>query len=319
MGMNEHTEVEQFIGIDVSKDTLDMGVYPSRETLHVSYDDAGIAHIVQRLKNIGPKVIVLEATGGLETRLSAELIAQALTVAIVNPRQVRDFAKATGQLAKTDRVDALILAHFAHAIRPVARPPKDQETRALDDLVGRRRQLMTMRVQEVLRLNTAASQSIQKSLKEHIAWLDQRIRRLDAELAERLQHSEAWRAKDDLIRSIPGIGKLTSATLLARCPELGSLNRRQIASMVGVAPLANDSGKMRGKRIIWGGRADVRAVLYMAALSAIRCNDAIKAFAQRLKQTGKPAKVVIVACMRKLLTIMNTMLKNNMPWRPQTS
>jgi len=247
--------------------------------------------------------------------LSTELIAQGLTVAIVNPRQVRDFAKATGQLAKTDRVDALILAHFAHAIRPVARPPKDQETRALDDLVGRRRQLMTMRVQEVLRLNTAASQSIQKSLKEHIAWLDQRIRRLDAELAERLQHSEAWRAKDDLIRSIPGIGKLTSATLLARCPELGSLNRRQIASMVGVAPLANDSGKMCGKRIIWGGRA----VLYMAALCAIRCNDAIKAFAQRLKQTGKPAKVVIVACMRKLLTIMNTMLKNNMPWRPQTS
>lgn len=315
--MNERPEVEQFIGMDVSKDTLDMGVYPSRETLHVSYDDAGIAHMVRRLKNIGPKVIVLEATGGLETRLSAEWIAQGLTVAIVNPRQVRDFAKATGQWAKTDRVDALILAHFAHAICPVARPPKDQETRALDDLVGRRRPLMTLRVQEVLRLNTAASQSIQKSLKEHIAWLDQRIRRLDAELTERLQHSEAWRVKDDLIRSIPGMGKLTSATLLARCPELGSLNRRQIASMVGVAPLANDSGKMRGKRIIWGGRADVRAVLYMAALSDIRCNDAIKAFAQRLKQTGKPAKIVIVACMRKLLTIMNTMLKNNMPWRPQ--
>ncbi len=173
--MNEHAEVEQFIGIDVSKDALDMGVYPSRETLHVTYDDAGIARMAQRLKNIGPKAIVLKATGGLETRVSAELIAQGFTVAVVNPRQVRDFAKATGQLAKTDQVDTLILAHFAHAIRPVARPLKDQETRALDERVGRRRQWVNSRVQEMLRLNTAASKPIQERLKEHIAWLDQRI------------------------------------------------------------------------------------------------------------------------------------------------
>ena len=317
--MNENTQCETFVGIDVAKQTLDMAIYQSRETMHLTYDEAGIEHIIQRLHTLKPKLIVLEATGGLETRLSTELMAQGLTVAVVKPRQVRDFAKATGQLAKTDRVDALILAHFACAIRPEARPLKDQETRALNDLVGRRRQLMNMRVQEKLRLNTAASEALQKSLKEHIAWLEQRLSHLDAELIKRLQSSAAWRVKDNLINSIPGIGPLTSVTLLARCPELGALNRRQIASIIGVAPLANDSGKKHGKRIIWGGRADVRSVLYMAALSAMRCNCAIKAFAQRLKQTGKPTKVVIVACMRKLLIIMNTMLKNNTHWNPQTS
>jgi transposase len=256
---------------------------------------------------------VMEATGGLEMRLASELAAKGLPVAVINPRQARDFAKATGQLAKTDLVDATVLAAFARAIRPAVRPIKDVDTRELDDLVTRRRQLIDMRVQETLRLGTA-SKVQRKSVTAHIAWLDKRIAKLDDDLSKRLRASDAWRTKDDLLRGIPGVGAVTTLTLLAKCPELGALNRRQIAALVGVAPRANDSGKHRGKRFVWGGRADVRAVLYMATVSAIRCNDDIKAFAQRLKQAGKPTKVVIVACMRKLLTIMNAMVKNNIQW-----
>ena len=209
-----------------------------------------------------------------------------------------------------------MLCAFARAIRPAVRALKDEDTRDLDDLVSRRRQLIAMRVQETLRLGTAASKTLRKSLQAHITWLDKRIAGLDDDLSQRLQSSDVWRAKDDLLRGIPGVGAVTSLTLLAKCPELGKLNRREIAALTGVAPLANDSGKHRGKRAIWGGRADIRAVLYMATVSAIRCNPAIKAFAERLKKTGKPAKVVIVACMRKLITIMNAMLKNNAPWNP---
>lgn len=259
-------------------------------------------------------MIVVEATGGLEMRLASELAALGLNIAVINPRQARDFAKATGQLAKTDRVDAAMLAAFAKAIRPQVRALKDAETRALDDLVSRRRQLIAMRVQETLRLGMAASKPMQKSLNAHIVWLDKRIAEIDTDLTQRLRNSDVWRTKDDLLRGIPGVGVVTSQTLLAKCPELGTLNRREIAALIGVAPLANDSGKHRGKRFVWGGRADVRAVLYMAAISAIRCNTNIKAFAERLKLTGKPSKVVIVACMRKLLTIMNAMLKNNARW-----
>ena len=306
--------MENFVGIDISKDTLDVHVDPEREILHVAYDCQGIAMVCQRLKAVSPALIVMEATGGLEVRLACELGALALNVAVINPRQARDFAKATGQLAKTDRVDAAILAAFARAIRPQARPLKDADTRALDDLVTRRRQLVAMRVQETLRLGTAASKPLQKSLNAHIAWLDKRIDEIDTDLTQRLRQSDLWRTKDDLLRGIPGVGAVTSLTLLAKCPELGALNRREIAALVGVAPLANDSGKHRGKRFVWGGRADIRAVLYMAAVSAIRCNPAIQIFAKRLKDTGKPAKVVIVACMRKLLTIMNAILKNKLPW-----
>jgi transposase len=277
----------------------------------------GVSEICQRLGEVSPTLIVMEATGGLETRLASALAAQGLPVAVINPRQARDFAKATGQLAKTDQVDAGVLAAFAQAIRPAVRPLKDADTRALDDLVTRRRQLVAMRVQESLRLGSARSKGLQKNLKSHIAWLDKQIAKFDDDLTERLRHCDVWKAKDDLLRSIPGVGAVTSLTMLAQCPELGQLNRREIAKLTGVAPLANDSGKHRGKRFIWGGRAHVRAVLYMASISAIRCNPAIKAFAERLKQTGKPAKVVIVACMRKLLTIMNAMLKNNMPWTPK--
>jgi len=308
--------VEKFVGIDVSKDTLDICIEPTGETLHVEYDDTGIGQVVKRLVELVPILIVVEATGGLEMRLAGELAAKSLPVAIINPRQARDFAKATGQLAKTDLVDAAILAAFARAIRPAVRPIKDADTRDLDDLLTRRRQLVEIRVQEMLRMGTA-SKVQKKSLTAHIAWLDKRIADLDDDLTKRLRASDAWRAKDDLLRGIPGVGTVTSLTMLAKCPELGKLNRREIAALTGVAPLAKDSGKHRGKRSIWGGRADVRAVLYMATVSAIRFNSNIRAFAERLKQAGKPGKVVIVACMRKLLTIMNAMIKNNMPWSPQ--
>jgi len=313
--MNE-TIVEKFVGIDVSKSTLDVCIEPDEKTLHVAYDEAGIKQIVDRLKEVSPTLIVIEATGGLEIRIATELASKGLQVAVINPRQARDFAKATGRLAKTDQVDAAMLAAFAKAIRPQARPLRDEDTCALNDMVSRRRQLIDMRVQETLRLGTAASKPLQKNLSKHIAWLDKRIAEIDTDLTKRLRNSDVWRIKDDLLRGIPGVGAVTTLTVLAKCPELGTLNRREIAALTGVAPLANDSGKHRGKRFIWGGRADVRAVLYMAAVSAIRCNEPIKAFAERLKKAGKPPKVVIVACMRKLLTIMNSMLKNNEPWSP---
>ncbi len=312
-------QIESFVGIDVAKNTLDLRLEPVGESLHVAYDDVGMAEIRQRLIALAPTLIVMEATGGLETRLACELAACGLPVAVINPRQARDFAKATGQLAKTDQVDAAVLCAFARAIRPAVRALKDADTRDLDDLVTRRRQLIAMRVQETLRLGSAESKVLQKNLKKHITWLDKQIADLDGDLTKRLRASDVWRAKDDLLQSIPGVGKVTTVTLLAKCPELGQLNRREIAKLSGVAPLANDSGKHRGKRFVWGGRADVRAVLYMAAVSAIRCNPAIKAFADRLKQAGKPVKVVIVACMRKLLTIMNAMVKNNAPWTAKTA
>jgi len=307
-------QVESFVGIDVSKSTLDIRLEPVGESLHVAYDDAGLAEVRQRLIALAPTLIVMEATGGLETCLACELTACGLPVAVINPRQARDFAKATGQLAKTDRVDAVVLCSFARVIRPKVRVLKDAETQALDALVTRRRQLVAMRTQETLRLGSAASSVLQKSLKKNITWLDKQIKGLEDDLTKRLRTSAAWRVKEDLLQGIPGVGAVTSLTMLAKCPELGQLNRREIAKLIGVAPLANDSGKHRGKRFIWGGRADVRSVLYMAAVSAIRCNPVFKAFADRLKQAGKPAKVVIVACMRKLLTIMNAMLKNKTAW-----
>lgn len=316
--MNEKP-MESFVGIDIAKSTLDLRFEPAGESLHIAYDDAGIAEIRQRLVTMAPTLIVMEATGGLETRLASELAASALPVAVINPRQARDFAKASGQLAKTDQVDASVLCAFARAIRPAVRALKDADTRDLDELVTRRRQLIGMRVQETLRLGSAGSKSLQNSIQKHIAWLDKQIAALDGDLTKRLRSSDLWRAKDDLLQGIPGVGAVTSVTLLAKCPELGQLNRREIAKLTGVAPLSHDSGKHRGKRFVWGGRADVRSVLYMATISAIRCNPAIKTFADRLKQAGKPPKVVIVACMRKLLIIMNSIVKNNAPWTTNTA
>lgn len=312
--MTENTS-ERFGGVDIAKSSLDLHI-EGQPVLHLAYDDPGIQTACARFREATPTLIVMEATGGLETRLATELSALGLPVAVVNPRQVRDFAKASGRLAKTDRVDAQVLSAFARAIRPQARPLKDDEARELDALVTRRRQLIGIRVQEVLRLGTATRLQA-KSLKEHIAWLDRRIGKLDVDLTARLRQSPAWRVKEDLLEGIPGVGRVTCVTMLAKCPELGQLDRREIAALVGLAPLANDSGRHRGKRFVWGGRADVRSVLYMAAIAAMRSNPLIKDFAERLKKAGKPPKVVIVACMRKLLTIMNAMVKNHTPWSPK--
>jgi transposase len=317
MGMSENA-VESFVGIDVCKSTLDVRIEPAGETLQVSNDDEGIKALCSWLSQFDPTLIVMEATGGLETRAASELAARGLCLAVVNPRQVRDFAKASGQLAKTDRIDAQVLCGFGRAIRPAARPLKDTLTQQLDDLVTRRRQLVEMRVQETLRLQRASSVQV-KSMKAHIAWLNKCISKIEIDLGTRLRSSDAWRVKDDLLLSIPGVGEITSRSILSSCPEIGQLNRRQIAKLVGLAPLNNDSGKQRGQRHIWGGRSDARSVMYMAAISAKRCNPVIKDFAANLKSAGKPPKVVIVACMRKLLTIMNAMIKTHTPWNPKTA
>jgi transposase len=314
--MSELT-IEKFVGMDIAKATLDVYIDTDEQFMHVDYNDKGMADIVGCLLKVKPTLIVMEATGGLETRIAVELHRAGLPVAVINPRQARLFAQSTGSAAKTDRTDAIMLAAFGRGVRPMARPPRDEETRALNEMVQRRRQLIDMRVQEMLRLNIAASKRMQKNLKAHLVWLEKQIAQIDDDLTRQLRESDAWRVKDDLLQGIPGVGKVTTLTLLAKCPELGTLDRRKIAALIGVAPLAHDSGKHHGKRFIWGGREEVRAVLYMATLSAMKYNQAIKNFAQRLKQAGKPAKVVIIACMRKLLTMMNAMLKNNSPWNPK--
>jgi transposase len=306
---------ESFVGIDVAKSWLDVA-WLAGPTLRIDYTDEAIVGLVERLRAQPPSLVVMEATGGLETELASALAAAGLPVAVVNPRQVRDYAKACGRLAKTDRIDAMILAAFAAAIRPQVRELPDEHTRALADLLARRRQLIDMRVQEKLRLQRASS--IQReSLREHIDWLSARIDRLDIDLTHALRTSPAWRDKDDLLQAIPGVGSLTRATMLALLPELGQLSRRQIASLVGVAPFNRDSGKHQGGRVIWGGRAQVRRTLYMAAVSAMRCNPVIRSFYLHLRSQGKPAKVALTACMRKLLIIMNAMLKNHTTWQPE--
>jgi transposase len=305
---------ESFVGIDVAKSWLDVA-WLAGQTLRIDYNDEAVACLVERMRLQPPTLVVMEATGGLETQVASALVAAGLAVAVVNPRQVRDYAKACGRLAKTDRIDALILAAFAAAIRPQVRELPDEDTRALGDLLARRRQLIEMRVQEKLRLQRAST--VQRvSLREHITWLDERIDRLDIELTHALRTSPAWRDKDDLLKVIPGVGALTRATMLALLPELGTLSRRQIAALVGVAPFNRDSGKHQGQRVIWGGRAQVRRTLYMAAVSAMRCNPVIRAFYLHLRVQGKPAKVALTACMRKLLIIMNAMLKHRCPWSP---
>ncbi|ARN22312.1 transposase [Piscinibacter gummiphilus] len=306
---------DSFLGIDIAKDWLDVA-WLSGQTLRIDYTDEAVAGLTERLLADPPSLVVMEATGGLETAVASALAAAGLPVAVVNPRQVRDYAKARGRLAKTDRIDALILAAFAAAIRPQVRELPDEHTRALGELLARRRQLVEMRVQEKLRIQRASA--LQKaSLREHIAWLDERISRLDIDLTHALRTSDAWRDKDDLLKAIPGVGSLTRATLVALRPELGTLTRRQIAALVGVAPFNRDSGKHQGDRVIWGGRAQVRRTLYMAAVSAMRCNPVIRAFYKHLRSQGKPAKVALTACMRKLLVIMNAMLKHHSPWSPE--
>lgn len=303
---------ESFVGVDVAKGWLDVA-WLAGQTLRVDHTEQAIVGLVERLSAQPPALVVMEATGGLETALASALAAAGLAVAVVNPRQVRDYAKACGRLAKTDRIDAQVLAAFAAAIRPQVRTLPDEHTRALGDLLARRRQLVDMRVQEKLRLQRASVLQ-RTSLREHIAWLDERIERLDVDLTHALRSSPAWRDKDDLLKAIPGVGSLTRATMLALLPELGLLSRRQIAALVGVAPFNRDSGKHQGGRVIWGGRAQVRRTLYMAAVAAMRCNPVIRDFYRHLRSQGKPAKVALTACMRKLLVIMNAMLKHHSTW-----
>lgn len=307
---------ERFVGVDVSKGWLDLCADPPAPELagHVAYDDASLHQLCNALARLRPTLIVMEASGGLEQRLACELAARSLVLAVVNPRQVRSFARASGQLAKTDSIDARTLCAFARAIRPQARAPRDAQTRELADLLARRRQLVDMRIQELQRQHTASSKAMRKSLAEHVAWLERRIAKLDEDMGQRLRDSDVWRTKDDLLQSIPGVGPVLSRTMLALCPELGQLNRREIAKLVGVAPLARDSGKYHGRRRIWGGRSDVRRVLYMATHAAMQHNAPIAAFARRLKAAGKLPKVVITACMRKLLMVMNVVLKTGKAW-----
>ena len=302
-----------FIGIDVSKARLDVAIRPSAEKLSVSNDEAGIQALVTRLSEIKPALIVLEATGGLERSVSGTLGSAQLPVVVVNPRQVRDFAKALGQLAKTDRIDAEVLAHFAEVIRPPLRPLPDKVSLELRSLIARRRQLIEMMVAEKNRLSTA-SKAVRKRIEAHIRWLETELDRADKDLDHSIRQSPIWCENEDLLRSVPSVGPVVSRTLLAELPELGRLNRKQIAALVGIAPLNCDSGTFRGRRGIWGGRATVRAVLYMAALVASRRNSVIRNFYKRLRDKGKAPKVALVACMHKLLTILNAMIKHKTRW-----
>jgi transposase len=306
-----------FVGIDVSKDRLDICRLPGNEAAQFAYDAAGLAALESWLAEQPPTLIVLEATGGLETNVVAELAASGLPVVVVNPRQVRDYARALGRLAKTDTIDAAVLARFAQDVRPPVRPLPSEEERNLGELIARRRQLVDLRTAETNRLKQVRSRTVWKDVKGMLETLDKRIRGVEREIEKLLEQSPVWREKDQLLRSVPGVGDVTSRTLLVELSELGTLNRRQIASLVGVAPHNRDSGKLRGKRTVWGGRASVRAVLYMATLAARRCYAPIKALYERLVQHGKPRKLALVACMRKLLTILNAILRTNQPCRLQ--
>jgi transposase len=302
-----------FVGIDVSKTQLDVALRPEARWA-MPNEASGITTIISRLQTIGPSLIVLEATGGMERSLVRALVAATLPVVVVDPRQVRDFAKATGRLAKTDRLDADMLAHFAEVIRPTVRPMPEAETQALAERSARRRQVVTMLTVEQQHLSSA-SPAVRKRIQQHLRWLTAELARIDDELDQVIQQNPIWREKDTWLRSVPGVGPVVTTTLLANLPELGTLRHKQIAALVGVAPLNRDSGQWRGKRSVWGGRAQVRAVLYMGTLVATRFNPVIRAFYQRLLATGKAKKVALIACMHKLLTILNALLKQRTSWR----
>ena len=304
-----------YVGIDVAKKHLDIAVQPDDKQWSVTNDEEGIGALVSGLSEIGPALIVLEATGGLELAVTAALAAAELPVVVINPRQVRDFARATGRLAKTDRLDAQVIARFGEAVKPTPRPLPDAETQALATRLARRRQVVEMLTAENNRLH-AALPPLRKEISKHISWLEKSLKRLDSDLGDALRQSPLWREQDDLLRSVPGVGPVLSLTLLAELPELGTLDRRQIASLVGVAPLNRDSGTFRGQRTVWGGRPRVRATLYVGTLAATRFNPVIKAFYQRLRNAGKAKKLALIACMRKLLTILNSMLKRRTHWSP---
>ena len=306
------------VGIDVSKARLDVAVRPSAEHFSVANDEEGHKQLRRRLLKLKPERIVLEPTGGYETQIVHALVAAKLPVAVVNARQVRQFAQATGRLAKTDRLDADVLAHFAEAIRPEIRETPDEKLLELEALVNRRRQLVDMRAAEMKRKQTAPK-SVHSNIEEVIEFLDRQLADIDDDMQKLIKQTPAWREADDLLQSVPGVGPVLASTLTALVPELGKLDRKEIASLIGVAPFNRDSGAHAGKRTTWGGRAPVRAVLYMAANSARRFNPVIASMYDRLVSNGKPAKVALVACMRKLLTILNAMKRDSRTWSPATA
>jgi transposase len=302
-----------FVGIDISKDQLDIAVRPTNERNRFANTDEGVDLLVQTLKAFQPALIVMEATGSYHRLVLGRLVAAGLPAIAINPRQARDFARAIGRLAKTDAIDADVLAEFGEKIRPEFRAIATEATQQIEAICTRRRQLVSMLAAEKNRIHTAPS-SMRTVINKHIQWLEKHIQQLEKDLDKQIRSTPAWRDKDDLLRTCKGIGPITSHTMLACLPELGTLNRGQIAALVGVAPFNNDTGKYRGRRHVQGGRADVRSVLYMATLTAIRFNAPIRAFHQRLIDAGKLKKVAITACMRKLLTILNAMVRTNKPW-----
>lgn len=304
-----------FVGIDVSKQRLDVHVRPSGEEWSVGNDTKGHADLVRKLGELSPTLVVLEATGGYQAAVVAELGANGVPVAVVNPRQVRDFAKAKGRLAKTDAIDAAVLAHFAESIRPEPRPVPDELTLELHALVVRRRQLIDMRTAETNRLDTCRVEPVRRNIQKMINMLTKQIGKVDEDINKTIRSSPLWREREDLLASAIGVGTTTARTLLTQLPELGKLNRREIAALVGLAPYNNDSGQRRGLRSVRGGRAEVRSVLYMATVAAVRFNPQIRGVYERLLRAGKLKKVALIACARKLLTVLNAMMRSNTPWR----
>jgi transposase len=317
MGVEEC--MSEFIGIDVSKAGLDVAVHGSGEQFAVDNTEAGLKPLCERLTALRPELVVMEASGGYERLCVAALVQAGLPVVLVNARQVREFARATGIMAKTDRLDARVLAHFAAAVRPAVRPLPDEQSQALDELLARRRQMVAALVAEKNRLGLARGRLVKRTVREAAQTYERLLELIDRELDELIKASPLWREKEDLLRSFKGIGPVSARTLLAELPELGVLDHKQIAALVGVAPMARESGRWRGRRAIQGGRGQVRAILYMATVSAVRSNAQIRTFYERLRQAGKPFKVAIVACMRKLLTILNAMVRTQTRWRQPIS
>ncbi len=308
-----------FVGIDVSKASLDVAFRPEGASFQVGNDEAGIAECVRRLQEVKAQLVVVEATGGFETALVAAAAIAQLPIVVVNPRQVRHFAKAIGRLAKTDRIDAAVIAHFGEAVRPELRPLESEASERLTALLSRRRQVLEMIVAEKNRLGAMREKQMRQRITYHLHFLKQELAELDEDLDAEVRSSPAWREKDDLLRSVPGVGRVLARTLLAELPELGRLDRKRIAALVGVAPMNNDSGSLHGQRRIQGGRAHVRTALYMAALVASRFNPRLKRFYDSLRASAKTGKVALVACMRKLLVILNALVRSGQRWNAEVA
>jgi len=307
---------QTYVGVDISKENLDLAIIDSNQQWRFGNSPAGIKLAIKTIQAVKPALVIFEATGGLEVPFWAALSETGIDAASINPRQIRDFARAKGRLAKTDRIDAQVIAQYGRAMQPRSQP--FPETEGLKEVMARRHQLVEMISAEKSRLKTARKADVKEDIQEHITWMEARLSKVEKELRKAIRASPAWREKDELLQSTPGVGPTLSATLLTQLPELGTLNRHQVAALAGVAPLNRDSGMMRGKRTVWGGRGRVRGALYMRTLVATRYNPLVKAFYQRLCAGGKPKKVALVACMRKLLAILNSIIKHHTPWRYRT-